>query len=72
VSRSLRCEFIDAEKTTCGVRRRCRVLQVSKRPTTSGPTETAARPATRSTRPMRSTSRARHGPSTAASTEPAA
>ena len=30
MSRSLRCEFIDAEKTTYGVRRLCRVLQVSK------------------------------------------
>lgn len=30
MSRSLRCEFIDAEKTTYGVRRLCRVLAVSK------------------------------------------
>ena len=30
MSRALRCEFIDAEKTTYGVRRLCRVLAVSK------------------------------------------
>ena len=30
MSRTLRCEFIDAEKTTYGVRRLCRVRAVSK------------------------------------------
>jgi hypothetical protein len=72
VSRSLRCEFIDAEKTTYGVRRLCRVLAVSKTAYYDWVAGSAVRPVTRSTRRMRSTSCGRRGPSTAASTGPGA